>query len=116
MEKEWSEYLKARVAGYEGGVVAKAQELTWEQTEKALPPAGMSACVDAHALATGRVKEILANPKEVIKPKELWPKRARKGRIMATEEEAKNVCLGLIERKICAWPKKKEGSTTRKEM
>ena len=79
-------------------LLPKTQELTWEQVEKALPPLGMSACVDAHALAAGRIKEILANPLEVIKPKELWPKRARKGRIMATEEEAQKICLGFVKR------------------
>ena len=96
------------MAANEGGVVAKAQELTWEQVEKALPPLGMSACVDAHALVAGRVKEILANPLEVIKPKELWPKRAKKGRIMATEEEAKKICLGLVKRGILRIAEKEE--------
>ena len=112
IKKEWPEYLRGRVAGYEGGVMAKAQELTWEQVEQALPPLGMSACVDARALAAGRVKEILANPNEVIKPKELWPKRARKGRIMATVEEAKKICLGLVKRGL----EKTRGSMTWKAM
>ena len=80
--------------------MAIAQELTWEQIEQALPPEGMSARVDAHALAAGRVKEILANPEEIIKHKSRWPVRARKSKIMDTEKEARTICIELVKQKI----------------
>ena len=98
--KDWPTFFESRVAGYEGGVVAKAQELTWEQVEAALPPVGMSAAVDAHNLAEGRVKEVLADPEQFLKPKELWPTKTRRGKVMAREDEAKMICIGLVKRKI----------------
>ena len=108
VRKDWAEYLKGKVANYDGGVVAKARELTWEQVEKGLPPIGLSARVDAHKLARGRIQELLANPELVVKPPELWPKKARTSRIMASQAEVKKICQGLFERKIVRVAKPEE--------
>ena len=61
---------------------------------------GVSAAVDAHALSEGRVKAVLADPERVLKPRVLGPSRVRRGKIMASEEEAKKICIGLVKRKI----------------
>ena len=41
-KKDWIEELKNRRMDYCGGTVAKAEDITWEQIEPALPKAGLA--------------------------------------------------------------------------
>ena len=78
--------------------MTKARKLTLSQIVAGLPEAGMSAQVDAHWLATGFVKELLADPSKVVKDPSLWPKRAKTATVMASKEEAWTTAVELVKR------------------
>ena len=88
------------MGSYGGPVLTKARKLTLNQIVAGLPEAGMSAQVDAHWLATGFVKELLADPSKVVKDAALWPKRAKTATVMASKEEAWAIAVELVKRGI----------------
>ena len=98
--KTWGELLNSRLGNYGGPVLTKARQLSLSQVLSGLPPEGMAAQVDAHWLATGFVKELLADPSKVLKDKALWPKRARKSTVMASKEEAWAIAAELVKRGV----------------
>jgi len=60
--KSWNQLLESRLGSYGGPVLTKARKLTLGQIVAGLHDVGMSAQVDAHWLATGFVKMLLADP------------------------------------------------------
>ena len=75
--------------------------LTWAQVEPALPKVGQAAQVDAWALAEGHMKEISANPDQVLLPQSEWPARFEQTRVLIqNDEEWDKLCTGLWARGV----------------
>ena len=85
--EDFEELLKNRQVAYDGTVVSKACHVTWAQLKPGLPAPGVAGQVDAHALSEGRIREIIANPELIIKPKCQWPKKFKKARVMVSSQE-----------------------------
>jgi len=99
--KSWNQLLESRLGSYGGPVLTKARKLTLSQIVAGHPEADMSAQVETHWLATGFVKELLADPSKVVKDPSLWPKRAKTATVMASkEEEAWTIAVELVKRRI----------------
>ena len=99
-DADWQRLLRSKKVGYGGEVVGKAQKITLEQVLPGLPPEGLGASVSAHGLATGKVRELLADPSLVIKAVEEWPETTPRASIMADPEEAIKIAVELVRRKI----------------
>ena len=67
---DWPAELAKKRVSYDGEEIATAERVTLEQVRLALPPRGVAASLDAAALSTGRVREALLAPDEMILPAE----------------------------------------------
>ena len=100
-QQDWEKRLRRKRLSYDGNVVSKAEVLTWAQVEPALPKVGQAAQVDAWALSEGHMKEILANPDQVLLPRFEWPARFEQTRVMIqNDEEWDKLCAGLWARGV----------------
>ena len=86
-QQDWEKRLRRKRLAYDGNVVSKAEVLTWAQVEPALPKVGQAAQVDAWALSEGHMKEILANPDQVLLPRSEWPARFEQTRVVIQNDE-----------------------------
>ena len=99
--EDFEELLKNRQVAYDGTVVSKACHVTWAQLKPGLPAPGVAGQVDAHALSEGRIREIIANPELIIKPKCQWPRKFKKARVMvSSQEEWDRIGVGLADQCI----------------
>ena len=99
--EDFEELLKNRQVAYDGTVVSKACHVTWARLKPGLPAPGVAGQVDAHALSEGRIREIIANPELIIKPRCQWPKKFKKARVMvSSQEEWDRIGVGLADRCI----------------
>ena len=99
--KNWHEELKNRRLDYCGGTVAKAEDITWEQIEPALPKAGLAGCVDFSSLASGEMRRLLRDPTLLVKPRSEWPAKLKKAKFRVQDAHRREVAMGLVERGIC---------------
>ena len=99
--KDWDEILNARQLTYGGEVVAVAQELTLEQVLPGLPPPGIAASVDAVALASPELGELLLHPELSIKPRSEWPPTLKRAGMHIAWEEWQRLGVELVSRGIC---------------
>jgi len=98
---DWDKEMAGRRLHYDGEVVAKAEDLTWEKVEAGLPPIDLTAKVPAIALAEGDLLEILKDPEKVAKPRSQWPDKLRKAKVRANDKEWELLAKGLHVRGIC---------------
>ena len=96
----WFRELKKVRLDYEGQEVRVGQSLTLEQVEPALPAKGAAARIDAHALATGFLREALADPWLIAKPRAAWPPRFPKARVWCEPAEWVKIVTLCLERGI----------------
>ncbi len=64
---DWSEDLTATGLSYTGEEVCTAEEVTYEQIEPALPPAGVAASIPLLPLLEGETRRCVADPSLVGK-------------------------------------------------
>ena len=70
--------------------------LTWAQVEPALPKVGQAAQLDSCAQSEGHMKEIRANPGQVLLQRSKWPARVKHARSMIqNNEEWDKLCTGV---------------------
>ena len=98
-ETDWEAEVAQHRLSYAGEMVAKAAYVCWEQIEPGLPPAEITASVEAAKLASPKVARFLLDPSISIKPRDEWPERFRKARVMVKgEDEWVRIAMHLYKR------------------
>ncbi|CAE7224807.1 unnamed protein product [Symbiodinium pilosum] len=80
--------------------VHSALAFTWANVEHSLPQRELAGALDGVSVASGGIKDFLANPWEYLKPEpaRTWMTTPR---VMVSAEEWPRVAAGLVERRIC---------------
>jgi len=103
-EQVWQEAWGAKLANarlsYQGEVVQRALPLTWAGVRPGLPPEHLSGRCNALDLASGRLKDQLADPALSVLPRELWPPRIQKTLVRASTEEWNKIGTECVKRRI----------------
>ena len=99
--RDWSQVLSESRIGYDGEVVAKAQEITVEQVLPALPPEGIGGSVDSLELCDDALRPLLEDPSISIRPRSEWPKKLTKARMRIKPDEWLKLAPILFKRGIC---------------
>ena len=81
---DWVEDLKKVKVGYTGEEVKTAEDLTFAQVVKSLPPAEAAASVPAVEIAEGMVAAALKDPKFLMRPSPPGPTSSRQGKSSAS--------------------------------
>jgi len=98
--KDWGAILQGKRVGYDGEVVSKAVDLTMEQVLPALPPKNIGGSIAALDLASGEMRNLLANPLLNIKPREEWPTELPRARMRIAKDEWMLLGPELVKRKL----------------
>ena len=99
---DWWDYLGSRAISYSGEEVGVARPLSWEQMVPALPPKDACGVVDAAAVATGGIREILLNPELCMKERDAWPEVLTKVKRHTKPGELQPIVQGLVQQGLCA--------------
>ena len=98
MEKRADHVFSRKEITYGGEMVSRAQDLTWDQVEAALPPKVQCASVDVLHLCDARMQHFFQHPKELLMPLGDLQERPRPGRVRASPAEATTIGKGLLRR------------------
>ena len=93
-------YWRSRSVNGYGEEVHSALAFTWANVEHSLPQRELAGALDGVSVASGGIKDFLANPWEYLKPEpaRTWMTTPR---VMVSAEEWPRVAAGLVERRIC---------------
>ena len=100
--EDWAQLIHSKTMQYDGTVISKGVRMAWDLVEPALPPKQFCAVVDAWDLASGPMKDMLAQPELLLKPAEVLGKLPRKSRDMYHSGEAVKIAKGLLDRGLMA--------------
>jgi hypothetical protein len=98
--KDWAAHLANQRLSYEGEVMSYPQEVTWEQIEPALPPAGVAGRVAAEDVSTGVVRECLLDPSKLVIPRAEWPPVFKTAKVMVQPKHLKKLMVNLVTRGV----------------
>ena len=95
-QQDWEKKLQRKRLAYDGSAGSKAEMLTWAQVEPALPKVGQAAQLDSCAQSECHMKEIRADPGQVLLQRSKWPARVKQARAMIhNNEEWDKLCTGV---------------------
>ena len=92
------DFLATRATTYDGGVVRRAETISWEQVRATLPPFEKCASLDILDLCDDRMKEWFLDPMSTLVPLEGVKERPRPGKVLCEESSVLPLARGLLER------------------
>ncbi|CAE7612103.1 unnamed protein product [Symbiodinium sp. CCMP2592] len=93
-------YWKSRSVNGYGEEVHSALYFRWANVEHSLPKRELAGALDGVSVASGGIKDFLANPLRYLKPENArtWMTTPR---VMVSNDDWPEVAAGLVERRIC---------------
>ena len=106
--EDWASLLKTAKVDYNGEEIMLPEAMTWAQIAPALPPANLTARVQAIDIAEGPNRELLRDPTKVLLPSAESPQPVPQAKVcVASACDWADICKGCARRRLFTflWPR-----------